>query len=453
MSTTCVTPRSGAAESTPELNVGAKRRGRGSSSGGSPPPPLRSPSHRRFVAPLASREFRLLFLGQSVSLLGSGAGPVALSFALLASGAPISTLSLALAAQVVPLLLFLLVGGVWGDRLPRQRIMLCCDVARFTVQASLGALLMTGHLTLPALLALQAGKGVAEAFFTPAAGSLIPATVEPDQLQQANALRGLAQSAGSLAGPVLGGVLVASAGAAWALQVNAATYLISAAFLVAMRVPGPRRGEREARRPSSVLDELREGWQAVRARSWVMVIIALDLVFMTFAVAPTYVLGPLVARTSLGGAEAWGFVLASMGAGELVGGAGALWLRPRRALLAACLLTPLYSLFLALLTWRVAFAAQCAAAAGAGFSVAYFEAVWSTALQRHVPGAVLARVLSFDAVGSLAGLPVGFVLAPLLSGLLGLNEALIVCAALTGATAAVAALAPAVRRLDGGAAG
>ena len=295
------------------------------------------------AAPLAFREFRLLFAGQTISLIGSGAAPVALSFALLQSTGSVAIIGFALTAQIVPVLAFLLIGGVWADRLPRQRVMLWSDVVRFGVQAALGTLLVTGHLQLVTLLALQAIKGVAEAFFTPASGGLVPLTVDREHLQQANALRGIAQSVGSLGGPVLGGLLVATVGAGWALQVNGATYLASALFLAAMH---PKAQDR-VRRTAGALHDLREGWRAIRQRSFLSVVIVQNTLFMTFAVAPTFVLGPLAAASGFGGARAWGVILGSMGAGELLGGLGALTLRPSRALLSGCVLTPLYGLFLA----------------------------------------------------------------------------------------------------------
>lgn len=398
----------------------------------------------RLAAPLAFREFRLLFAGQTISLIGSGAAPVALSFALLQSTGSVAIIGFALTAQIVPVLAFLLIGGVWADRLPRQRVMLWSDVVRFGVQAALGTLLVTGHLQLVTLLALQAIKGVAEAFFTPASGGLVPLTVDREHLQQANALRGIAQSVGSLGGPVLGGLLVATVGAGWALQVNGATYLVSALFLAAMH---PKAQDR-VRRTAGALHDLHEGWRAIRQRSFLSVVIVQNMLFMTFAVAPTFVLGPLAAATGFGGARAWGVILGSMGAGELLGGLGALTLRPSRALLSGCVLTPLYGLFLAVLTTRTALVAVCAAAIGAGFAVAYFDAVWYAAMQKHVPDAVLSRVTSFDAFGSLGGLPLGFLLAPLLSRLLGLDGALLLCAAMTAAAAAFAAGAPSVRCVD-----
>ena len=444
MDRACVTPRSGAVEHVeslhPDREAGSGPKLPAGGPGAGPRTRLGS-----LAAPLAFREFRLLFLGQAVSLVGSGAAPVALSFALLQATGSVAVIGYALTAQIVPVLAFLLIGGVWADRLPRQRVMLCSDVVRFGVQAALGTLLVTGHLQLVTLLSLQAIKGIAEAFFTPASGGLVPLTVGSEHLQQANALRGIAQSAGSLGGPVLGGVLVATIGAGWALQVDGATYLVSAFFLAAMHPAA----QDCAQRAAGALRDLRDGWRAIRERSWLSVVIVQNMIFMTFAVAPTFVLGPLAARAGFGGAEAWGLILGSMGVGELLGGLGALTLRPSRALLSGCVLTPLYGLFLALLTTQTALVGVCVAATGAGFAVAYFDAVWCTAMQMHVPDSVLSRVASFDAFGSLAGLPLGFMLAPLLSRLLGLDGALLVCAAMTAATAVFAAGASSVRRLGG----
>lgn len=400
---------------------------------------------RAVLAPLRWRDFRLLFLGQTLSLVGGAVTPVALAFAVLDLTGSASAVGLVFAAQLVPLLALLLLGGVWADRFSRRRVMIAADVVRFGGQAVLGLLLISGRASLLEIVAFQALKGTAEAFFSPAATGLVPQTVDRESLQQANALRGLSQSFGSLAGPVLGGVLVASVGAGWAIELDAASYLASALFLLAMR-PHPAAAAASA----SVLSDLAQGWHEFTSRAWLWITVVQSGFFMMLALGPLLVLGPVIARASLGGARGWGVVLAAMGLGEIVGGVAALRLRPARPLLAGGLTLPLYGALLALLALRAPLPAVTVGAVGAGLSVAWFEALWATALQEHVPDAVLSRVSSYDWLGSLACLPLGLLLAGPVSQVLGTGPTLWAGALATAALAATAVAVPAVRGLRRG---
>jgi MFS family permease len=175
------------------------------------------------LAALRERNFRLFFIGQATSQLGTGMVPVALSWAVLELTGSVSDLGLVLAAQTVPLVLFLLVGGTVADRLPRRAVMLVSDSARCVTQGLLAALLITGHAELWELLVLQFLGGTATAFFLPAVTGLTTQVVSAERLQEANALRSLAGSGGSIAGPAIAGVLVAAFGPGWALACDAAS--------------------------------------------------------------------------------------------------------------------------------------------------------------------------------------------------------------------------------------
>ena len=164
------------------------------------------------LGPLAEPQFRLLYAGQAVSLLGDALVPVALAFAVLDLTGSATDLGLVLAAQILPLALFLLAGGVWADRLPRQLVMLASDLVRCAVQAVLAALLLSGRAQLWELIVTAAIYGVAEAFFRPASTGLIPATVSPGRLQQANALLGMTTNGAWILGPALAGILVVPVG-------------------------------------------------------------------------------------------------------------------------------------------------------------------------------------------------------------------------------------------------
>ena len=192
---------------------------------------------RTSLAPLGERNFRLLFCAQAVWLLGSWMTPVALAFAVLSLTDSPAALGLVLGAEAVPLTLLLLVGGVWADRLPRVRVMVTADLVSAVSQGTTAVLLIAGSAEVWQLAALAAVGGAADAFHTPAWSGLLPETVPPSMLQRANALRHLESNAGRVAGPLLAGVIIAAAGAGWAIAADALSFLLAAAILVRVDVP------------------------------------------------------------------------------------------------------------------------------------------------------------------------------------------------------------------------
>ncbi|HSC62158.1 MAG TPA: MFS transporter, partial [Caldimonas sp.] len=160
---------------------------------------------------LRERDYRLLFTGQAVSLLGDGMFNVALAFAVLHLGGSATQVGLVFAARMVPMVGCLLAGGVVADRLPRRAVMVAADVARLASQGAMAALLIAGAAEIWTLAVLAGVTGAATGFFNPASTGLLPAVVAAERLQQANALRGLSMAAGQIAGPILAGVLVAVA--------------------------------------------------------------------------------------------------------------------------------------------------------------------------------------------------------------------------------------------------
>ena len=292
---------------------------------------------RRLEA-LRERPFRLLFLGQAVSLLGDGMVGVALAFAVLELTGSATDLGIVLAARTVPLVAFLLVGGVWADRLPRRALMVTTDLIRFAAHGAMAALLIAGDPGIWLLAVLAAIAGAASAFFNPAISGIMPAVVSTERLQQANALRGLTEGVGRIAGPALAGVLVVGIGPGWALAVDAATFGISAAFLV--RIPMPAHVPVESH---SFLADLRDGWDDFRSRTWLWTTVA-STTFGNMLFAAYFVLGPLVADVELGGAGAWALIASAFGLGLLVGGLVLLQLDPRRPVLVATLAVALYTL-------------------------------------------------------------------------------------------------------------
>ncbi|HSD78175.1 MAG TPA: MFS transporter [Solirubrobacteraceae bacterium] len=390
---------------------------------------------------LRERDYRLLFTGQAVSLLGDGMFNVALAFAVLHLGGSATQVGLVFAARMVPMVACLLAGGVVADRLPRRAVMVAADVARLASQGAMAALLIASAAEIWTLAVLAGVTGAATGFFNPASTGLLPAVVAAERLQQANALRGLSMAAGQIAGPILAGVLVAVAGAGWALAVDAASFGVSAAFLVGLRLP-----PRASRAATSFLVDLREGWDTFRERTWLWTFVASAAVGNVLF-ASWNVLGPVVAERDLGGAAAWGVIVGAMGAGSIAGGLAALHARPRRPLLVATLAVAVFSLPLAGLALALPAPAIAAAALVSGGGLMLSNTVWESTLQRHIPAAALSRVSAYDWFGSMAFQPLGLALWGPVAGAIGIAPALWVAFVLQVASVLALLAVPDIRRL------
>jgi MFS family permease len=371
------------------------------------------------LEPFRNRQFRLLFAGESISFLGTAVAPVALAFAVLELTGSATDLGLVLAAGWLPQIIFILIGGVLGDRLPRHVVMVGANLLAAAGQATSAALLLAGVATPWHLAALQAVRGVSIALFFPASQSVVPQVVEARQLQPANALVRLALNASNVVGAGLGGIVVATAGPGYAIAFDAATYLVSALVLARMTVVGIL-----ARRGGSVLRDLVEGWNEFRSREWLWVIVASASVGNLVAIASLNVLGPLVAKRELGGASAYGAIVAAQGAGLLLGGLLSLrWRAPRPLLVGMLSLLPTIATIACYAAVQVT-AVIAAVAFLAGIGLEIFSVNWVTALHEHIPPAVLSRVSSYDALGSFVFIPLGLVVAGPLAERFGVEETL-----------------------------
>jgi MFS family permease len=428
---------------------------------------------------LRERDFRLLFTGQTFSLIGSSITTIALAFAVLEISPHRYAIDYGMvgAAGLLPLVAFLLIGGVWADRLPRQWVMLVSDVIRFACQAVMAWLLLTHRATILELVVLQFVRGSAEAFFRPAQSGLLPHTVSAGQLQQANALRGLTESLGVTLGAALGGLLVAAIGSGWAIGIDSLTYLVSAGFLWGLRglvVPATHTlsGSLSAAEsgltagladgsdglstvldgslddePTSFLADLRDGWQEFRSRTWLWVVVCEAALFHLLIIAPLMVLGPLVAKHSLGGAAAWGAILASHGVGQVLGGVSGLRLRPARPLLLCGWLTLLEVPLFAFFALGYGTTALIAAAALCGISAALVNVLWETTLQEQIPPEALSRVSAFDYMGSLAFYPLGIMIAGPIEAVIGVAGSFTVATVATVASGVLQISLPDIRRV------
>ena len=380
---------------------------------------MRSEWLRRRAGILGERNFRLFYTGFVTSQLGSSMSTVAIAFAVLDSKIGATGLGLVFAANVVSQVVLLPVSGAIADRLGRRRVMLAADALRFGAQATLAAALALGRPALWLFILLAWLGGTGTAFFSPALGALTVEMAPWDQLGNANTLYGLAGSATSIAGPALGGILVALAGPAVVVAVDAATYAVSVLALSLLRLPAAGPGKSEpgksgpgksgpgkpgpgkpgvsgpARRPSLRAD-IAEGWADFRSRTWLYATTVQFAFFNLITWAPWMLLGPVEGHAYLGGAAVWGAIMAVQGAGAIAAGLACLGWRPQRPMVVAtvgsfCYALPDIPMALHAAAPWVAAAAFCC---GAGSAV--FNAFEGTTMQQQIPPDRLARVRSLS---------------------------------------------------------
>jgi MFS family permease len=391
-------------------------------------------------------QFRLLFAGQVLSLIGDRVMLVALPFAVLEAGGDLEAVGLVVAAELVPFLIFALVGGVVSDRSDRRRILIRSDLARLVVQAVGGALLVADAASPVTLGVLAALYGTADAFFQPAVTGLLPQTVShPGQLQAANALRGMSFSVSSIAGPALAGVLVAASGAGAALLFDAASFAVSVACLVRLRPVVAAAGTEDA--PPAFLAAMRGGWREVRSRRWIVAGLGAMCAYHAIVLPAVYVLGPVTIADRLGGPGAWAVVVVAFGLGSILGDVLLLRFRPRHALLVSGIALVGASCQAAVYGSGLGLVGTCVLQCAAGVGVTLFFTLWEVSLQEHVPGEALSRVSSFDYLAATALMPVGTAVAGPLAAAMGTQATLLAMSA-TGVACALAFLAvPEVRSL------
>jgi MFS family permease len=397
-------------------------------------------SLRTRIGLLAEREFRLLWLGRSLSSVGDTMIPVAISFAVLDLGTA-SDLGLVLGAFMGARMLFVVAGGVWADRLPRRALMIAADAVRAAVQAAVAVGFVTGTVEVWHLAVSQAIFGAASSFFAPASTGLMPEIVEARRLQEANALTSMSRNAIELFGPAVSGVLVATVGYAVVFAIDAVSFVASLVCLAAMR-----RRLRPLRVPQSFLAEARDGLREIVRQPWLRISLTADAV-ANFAIAPYFVLGPLVVREHLGGASDWGLMMTAAAAGGLAGGALVLRWKPQRPLI------PAYAVLLAIplavlsLVPPLPLPALMLGSALFTFSIVVGNTFWSTMEQQYVPNELLGRVDAMAWMAALVIMPIGYVVTGPVAEAIGVRETLLAAAAIGVASTGGALTSRSVRGL------
>jgi MFS family permease len=391
---------------------------------------LRDPN----VARLAAARF--------VSTFGTAMAPVAMAFGVLdLTGSP-SMVGAVLASQTAAQVAVQLFGGALADRWSRQRMMVGAEILATVSQTAMAMLLFAESDRVWALAALMAVNGIAFALFYPASVGIVPQLVTRDRLQPANAILTLAQSGAFALGGAVAGLVVALAGAGWAIALDAVSFAVSASLVAGLR-PGPQeRGE-----PTHLWRQLRDGWREFTAHRWLWTIVLQFSLLVAGWQGGLNVVGPVVAKRELGGAAAWGWVTGALGVGLLVGGLVGMRVTFRRPLLVATFAILMLAFPLVALAAGAPLPAVVGGAFLAGLGGQVFSVIWYTALHTRVAPEALSRVSAYDSVGSIAFAPLGEAAAGPLIETLGARETLWWASALVIVPTLAVLGVPEVRRL------
>jgi MFS family permease len=381
-------------------------------------------------APLRHAPFRFLLAGRTINSFGNAVAPVALAFAVLdLTGSP-SDLGLVVGVRMSVNVLFLLFGGALADRMPKHHLMVGASIAAAVTQAAVAGLVLSGTATVSLLIALSAVNGMVSALALPASSAIVPQLIPAEIRQQANALNRLFFNGAYIVGAPLGGILVATVGPGWGIGVDAAAFALSAVAFAFVRIPAVA-APAVAPARTGLLADLRSGWTEFRSRTWLWVVVAGFSLINACLSAGMSVLGPVVADDTVG-RRAWGFVLAAQTVGMLIGALVAMRINVSRLLFFGVVCSGLE--IFPMLTLGVAphLGLLMAAAFLTGVGIEQFSVAWETTMQEHVPADKLARVYSYDMVGSFVAIPLGQVLAGPIAQAVGVQPTLIGAAGLVG---------------------
>jgi MFS family permease len=389
--------------------------------------------------------FRLLFVGQSLSVVGDRMMAIAIAFAVLSIG-DATDLGIVLAASGIPFALFAIAGGVLSDRVGRRRTMIASDVARTICQAIVAALLLSGRAEVWMLVILGAVYGASAAIFMPALMGLIPQIVPAERIQSANAMLGFTRSVANVAGPVLAGLILAVASPGDVIAIDALTFAVSAACLIALRT-GPAPAAAPSEEGDDFAARLRAGWREVRSRPWLTAGLGAMAAYHVFVLPAVYVLGPALSKSELSGASSWAIIVACWGIGTAIGNLLAMHVRLARPVLAAAVALVGACTQAVIIGSGLGTAGIAGLELLAGIASSLFFTLWDTSIQEQVPAHAVSRVSSYDFTVSLGLTPIGMALAGPLAAAAGLHATLAGLSAL-GMLAALAWLAvPDVRRV------
>ena len=401
---------------------------------------------RRFPV-LAIRDFRLLLAERLLAPASVGFSMVGVSFAVLRVSNSATDLSYVLAAQIAPALVFALIGGVAADRFRPQRVIVAANALMAIGEGTFGVLVLTGHPPLWAMIGLEALTGTGAALFYPASQALLPRVVPLGLLQEASAISRMAMNTGQMAGAAAAGLLVAVAGPGWALVLCGIGMAGTVPMLLAIRATAIGSGAAE-QAASGLFRELREGWSEFWSHTWLWVIVAQFCVVLMAWYGAFSVLGPVVAREHLGGPAAWGAITAADAFGLIAGGLVSLRFTPRRPMLFVVLTGGAIAISPLSLAMVLPLPAVCLASFGLGVFVEMMMVQWTVALARNIPPDKLARVSSYDILGSVMAMPAGALIAGPLGTAIGISSAQYAAAAAIVIASALALIPRDIRTMQ-----
>ncbi|MFE7132678.1 MFS transporter [Streptomyces sp. NPDC057638] len=389
------------------------------------------------LAPLRHRPFRRLATGRTLNHLANAMAPIILAFAVLDLTGSAVTLGLVVGARSVATVLLVLFGGLLADRLPRPVILQGASAGAALAQAAVAAVLLLGSSSVPLLIVLSVLNGAMSAVSMPATAALVPLVAPKGMLRSANAVTRMGVNLGVIVGASLGGLLASLITPAWGMVVNAAVFACAGVAYHGIRLPSsPADPDGPEPSPARPLAELREGWREFTARTWVWVVVAQFFVVNAVTSGGIHVLGPSIADDSFG-RTAWGLVLATQMLGAFVGGFVVARSRSRHMLRVGVAVIALDVLPLIALAEAAPLALLVVAMFVNGMAIEQFGVAWDLSLQENVPPDRLARVYSYDILGSLLALPLGEMAAGPLAERFGTRETLLggalLCLAATGA--------------------
>ncbi len=388
--------------------------------------------------------FSMLVTARLISNVGNGLSPIALAYGVLSlPGADGSDLSIVMGARYLPLILFMLFGGVFADRFQRNRIVGGSDIIGSFLVAVSAISLIAGFSSILLLAVMGALFGVLNALWWPAMSGVLPEILPKEKLQEGNAIIGLMSNIGVVFGTLLGGVIVTLTSPGWALLIDGFSFFIAGVIVWNLKLNAKSRIE-----SPGILDDLREGWREFISRSWVVaMVIAFAFINMAFDSMIT-ILGPLNFSDPETGPRNWSYNLAGLTIGMMIGGVIVFKFKFKRPLFVSMILVAISGVWDFALALDLSLVIAIAAGIFSGIAVEIFLVTWSTSMQTHIPEESFSRVNSYDSLGSYGFAPLGIIIAGPLAEAFSVNSILFATGLITLLASLVALSVKSVRTLS-----
>jgi len=378
---------------------------------------------RQALAPLRERNFAWFFGSQFVNMSGSMMAGVALAFAILEVSDSASAIGQVLAARTIPMVVFMLWGGVIADRFSRALVIRLSNLMSALTQGAVAYLVLSGQAELWMIIVLEAINGTTAAVSMPAMEGMLPQLVPRAQLQPANVLVSMSRGVLAVIGPSTAALLVVTVGPGWALAVDAMTWLVAAALMVRVRIPA--REPREGAPKPSTLRELREGWEVFTGLRWLWITVSAAAVLNAIFMGSLFTIGPALADQTIG-AEGWGFAMSAWALGLLAMSVVLLRVSIRRPLRAGMIALSLLGIPLVIYGLEPAVVPLVLALFVAGAGMQVFILGWDLAMQENIDESMLSRVSAYDGVGSFVAMPVAQLIYGPIGDAFGYREVFVV---------------------------